>query len=78
MINREATIRWKGYDPDDLSEKSNKRVWANCENCGRGRWVVKGHYSDLCKSCSIIKTSKDPIWIENQKKGCEKRSEDIT
>lgn len=35
MINREATIRWKGYDPDKLSPKSRKRVWANCERCGK-------------------------------------------
>lgn len=51
MINREATIRWKGYDPDDLKPNSNKRVWANCDMCGIGRWVIY-HQSDcLCISC---------------------------
>jgi len=31
MINREATIRWKGYDPDDLAPNSHLKVWAVCE-----------------------------------------------
>ena len=52
MINREATIRWKGYDPDNLKPQSNKRVWANCDKCGKGRWVIKGDYADLCDACS--------------------------
>lgn len=30
MINRAATIRWKGYDPDELTKGSHKRVWVNC------------------------------------------------
>jgi len=51
-INREATIRWKGYDPDDLKPQSNKRVWANCENCGNGRWVIMQQYRPLCLKCS--------------------------
>lgn len=51
-INREATIRWKGYDPDNLAINSNKRVWANCKNCGKGRWVIKQQYKDLCVRCS--------------------------
>ena len=52
MINREATIRWKGYDPDDLKPKSSKRVWANCDECGKGRWVYRYGYRDLCGICS--------------------------
>lgn len=52
-INREATIRWKGYDPDDLKPKSNKRVWANCDNCGHGRWVSKDSYCSLYTSCAL-------------------------
>lgn len=52
MINREATIRWKGYDPDELSPKSGKRVWANCDRCGKGRWVSKDQYFDLCFKCA--------------------------
>ena len=52
MINREATIRWKGYDPDDLSPGSGKKVWANCDICGHGRWVRRNSCADLCKICS--------------------------
>lgn len=51
-INREATIRWKGYDPDMLSHGSNKRVWTNCDDCGNGRWVIYNQYRPLCNSCS--------------------------
>ena len=52
MINRNATIRWKGYDPDDLSPKSNRRVWTNCNACGDGRWSVYANCTDLCRSCA--------------------------
>lgn len=51
-INREATIRWKGYDPDDLSYGSDKKVWSNCDICGKGRWLKRNQYSDLCFKCS--------------------------
>lgn len=51
MINREATIRWKGYDPNNLKPRSNRRVWANCDDCGKGRWVVFQAYRSLCRSC---------------------------
>lgn len=51
-INIEATIRWKGYNPNDLSPRSNRRVWAVCNDCGKCRWVEYKHYSDLCRSCS--------------------------
>ena len=51
-INIEATIRWKGYDPNDLKPNSSKRVWANCDDCDKGRWVPMGGYCDLCRSCS--------------------------
>lgn len=51
-INREATIRWKGYDPADLKPKSNKRVWANCNDCEEGRWIYRYGYRDLCHKCA--------------------------
>ena len=59
MINREATIRWKGYDPDDLSPKSNRRVWTNCDDCGNGRWSVYAGCTDLCRSCAAKR--KPPV-----------------
>ncbi len=52
MINREATIRWKGYDPTDLRPRSHKRIWANCDICNKGRWISMDGYRDLCQSCS--------------------------
>lgn len=58
MISREATIRWKGYDPDDLSHGSNKKVWAICEDCGHGRWLKRCSYSDSCSKCGNHKTPK--------------------
>lgn len=65
MINREATIRWKGYDPDDLSFKSNKRIWANCDICGKGRWIAKAWYSDLCRVCSGRKNGLNNSGMKN-------------
>lgn len=68
MINREATIRWKGYDPDDLSHGSRKRVWANCDDCGDGRWLNRHRYSDLCKSCTKKGKRASPKTISNMSK----------
>lgn len=76
-INREVTIRWKGYDPDNLKPKSNKRVWANCDLCGYGRWVSKDSYCDLCRMCadkeSGIKRMNDTTWRDAQKRGIRKK-----
>ena len=67
-INREATIRWKGYDPTDLKSGSNKRVWANCDVCGYGRWVNRYQYRDMCHKCS----HSTPEAIEaNRQRGIE-------
>ena len=52
MILREATIKYAGYDPDDLKPKSNKRVCCSCDECGRVRWMSKANYSNLCKICA--------------------------
>ena len=56
MINRKATIRWKGYDPDDLISGSSKRIWVNCNGCGDGRWIAMYNcYNNinLCQACSV-------------------------
>ena len=50
-INIEATIRWKGYNPYDLKPQSGKRVWDNCDVCGKGRWVKYNSCGKLCISC---------------------------
>ena len=52
MISREATIKYKGYDPDELSPGSHKRICCSCDECGRVRWVVKQQYRNICQSCS--------------------------
>lgn len=59
MIDEEKTYREKGYYSTDLRSKSHKPVWAVCDNpiCdidgGRGRWVQKCKYRDLCPKCAI-------------------------
>lgn len=53
MININATIRWKGYNPNDLKSTSGKRVWANCDICGKGRWIEYRHDSPVCRSCAL-------------------------
>ena len=58
MIHREATIKYKGYDPNDLKPKSNKRVCCVCDKCGRVRWCRFDSYRDLCNSCSHVDIPK--------------------
>ena len=53
MILREATIKYKGYDPDKISPKSNKRICCSCNKCGRVRWISKSDYRNLCHKCSL-------------------------
>jgi hypothetical protein len=55
MILREATIKYKGYDPNLLSKGSNKRVCCSCAACGRIRYMSYSKYvkyMPLCRSCS--------------------------
>ena len=51
MILSQATIYYKGYDPDDLKPKSTKRICCSCDGCGRVRWMAKQSYKNLCISC---------------------------
>jgi hypothetical protein len=37
----------------DKFPKSNKKVWAICNNCDKGRWIVFAAYSKLCLKCSL-------------------------
>lgn len=64
MIHREATIKYKGYDPNDLKPKSNKRVCCVCDKCGRVSWHRFDSYRDLCNSCSHIGIPKSKEWRE--------------
>ena len=67
MILRNATIQYKGYNPDDLSKGSNKRICVSCDQCGRVKYSSKNAYRDLCKLCSNkIKNRKNKEKIINQ------------
>ena len=57
MILRQATIKYKGYDPEYLKPKSNKRVCVSCDECGKVRYVNYCAYRDLCLDC---KNKKNP------------------
>lgn len=57
MILYEATIKYKGYNPDELSVNSHKRICYSCDKCGRVRWCNMQGYNrhhGLCKSCSFM------------------------
>lgn len=69
MIHVEATIKYKGYNPDTLTSGSNKRICVICDHCGRVRYVRKRDYRDLCFNCSMIKQKNNPIWQKNQAEG---------
>jgi hypothetical protein len=58
VIDAEITFREKGYRSTDLSEESHKKVWAVCDDCGKGRWVIFQAYRDLCHKCASEKRRK--------------------
>lgn len=53
MIDIEKTINLRGYDPLMLTHGSSKKVWANCDICGKGRWVIYNQYSNFCLGCAL-------------------------
>lgn len=75
MINGEATIRWKGYDPNTLSSGSNKKVWVICSGCERGRWILYCQYRDdlLCHACANEIKGKDLQVREKQSYSAKER-----
>ena len=56
MILEDATHEAFGYYPSALRPKSNKRVLAVCDGCGKARAIPKKSYHALCGSCAA--TSK--------------------
>lgn len=68
VINREETIRRKGYDPANLSKGSGKKVWDNCNKCGKGRWVEKRDANRLCIQCAS-KSEETRLKISKTKTG---------
>lgn len=73
MINREATIRWKGYDPSTLKPNSNKKVWVICDKCGNGRWSRYDAYTNLCKTCAIPKGDNHYLFGKHLTKETKKK-----
>lgn len=54
MIDEKATYEKFGYHSYDLKPKSDKKIVAVCDDCGKARILSKGHYSALfCISCSL-------------------------
>lgn len=51
MILEEETFKKFGYYPRDLKPKSNRRILAQCNECGKIRILRKTGYSDLCRTC---------------------------
>ena len=64
MILRNATIKYKGYDPSDLKPKSTRKVCCSCDICGRVRWLRLQSYRNICRSCN----NKSKEQIEKVKK----------
>lgn len=52
-IDRIETIKKYGYDPIQLSLRSNRLVMVKCMECGKYRVVYKHSYVDLCRSCKF-------------------------
>ena len=65
MILIEATLRYRGYDPNTLLHGSGKKVCCSCDSCGKVRWLQFRAYHSLCSSC-IQKDKK--ITNETRKK----------
>ena len=53
MINEEETFKRFGYMSTDLKPKSNKRIVAICDECGKIREIRKGSYRLLCSFCAL-------------------------
>ena len=61
MILREATIKYKGYDPDLLTKGSHKRICISCDICGRVKYIAFCQYKNTCRNC-LYKSGEDHSW----------------
>lgn len=77
MIHREATIKYKGYDPDDLKPQSTKRICCICDKCGRVRWISKFAYSNLCRKCVHKGENNGMFGKRHSKESREKMSNEM-
>lgn len=55
MINWNMTEYETGYSKNyfDKYPKSNKKVYAICDNCNIGRWITFQQYRNLCRLCTL-------------------------
>lgn len=53
MIDEIKTFEKFGYYSTDLKPHSHKKIWAICDVCKTGRWLMLQDYRLLCKSCSM-------------------------
>ena len=72
VILKQATIKYKGYDPEDLKDKSNLRICCSCDMCGRVSYKPKQGYRNLCSSCAT--KNRPPIKDSTRKKLSELNS----
>ena len=61
MIDEEATFEKFGYYSTDWAPKSNKKIVAVCDDCGKVRVAKKQAYHALCLSC-VSKGAKSHLW----------------
>lgn len=52
MILEQETFKKYGYYSKDLKPKSNKKIIAKCNQCGKERILQYGSYYDLCRKCA--------------------------
>lgn len=67
MILEEETFESFGYYPGALAKRSDKRILAVCETCGKFRNTTKHDYRTFCNSCvkkfaKAWKKESNPKW----------------
>lgn len=55
MIDWERTKKETGFDKGYFEKypRSGRKVFAICDRCGLGRWIVPYQYRDLCYKCAM-------------------------
>lgn len=53
MISEEKTYGQFGYYPSKLPARSNKKIIAVCDDCGKARIISKSDYRAFCHSCAV-------------------------
>ena len=85
MIDENLTFIFYGYHSFDLRERSDKRIIAICDQCGKSRALHKKDYRSLCKQCvhleknlsketknKMSKSGKERFFTKKHKKNLSK------